>query len=642
MLRLRGIWLFCLLALLLLAGLVSCERGDVPGQALKEEVGDVCLAMRVGAISQTKADVSAIAEMNSAGASFRGLDKVYVIPFSGTDVIPGSEPLSLPLELPGFLPAGEAYIANAHLYKMHQAIPKGTERVLAYGKGLTQEQSTPVKIKQIYGSLVESGLNSVTADGFRFSPEAMYPSTTDRPQAALVIADALTTIVNGSSYTTTAYYGTGGESKEITVAWGGDLRDSNLSDCYQQLTADGRLLPGSGAGVSVLLTTLYKALKLESIDEVQYQLEIDGVTYDATKKVDEVESPLLYKDLFNGLRQEILSKMHALSTGNNPVLDINETDKTVAFHDQGVQGYPENLGLPSGAATVRWSPTGYVVPLQNGLDGIAALSDYCFPPALYYRANTSVKTSNDELDETAETAINQSTDWLGVLSTYYLSGAKVTNLTASMALEDPLNFAVGMLAATVQADKEDLLDNNYHTQVHLTDGLFPLTGIIIGRQYPQYFDFTPVYDPSASPEPRQYYLYDNQISGISLTATKSSEFRTLVLQTPKEKSVYVCLEFLNNSSNITFYGIDEGRIMPGHHFYLVGLLEVPSEKQKDENENELDSVFIQDRITSVNFTIKSLENAYSAIPDMGIPQLSIGVLAQLNWEMATPTEIWLD
>lgn len=641
MLRLRGIWLFCLLATLLSAGLVSCERKDAPGPNVKDDGGEVLLAMRVGTISQTKADVSAIAEMKSTAASFRGLDKVYVIPFSGSDILPGSEPLSLPLELPGFLPAGD-YNANAHLYRMHQAIAKGTERVLAYGKGLTQEQSTEVKTKQIYGSLIESGRNSATAEGFRFSPEPMYASTTDRPQEALAIAKALTTVVNGSSYTVTAYYGNEGKSKDVTIVWSGNLRDNNLSDCYQQLTAEGHLLPGSGAGVSVLLTTLYKALRLESIDEVQYQLDIDGITYDATKKVDNVESPLLYKDLFNGLRQAILHKMIELSEGDKPVLDIDPTAKTVVFHDSGVQGYPENLGLPSGAATVRWSPTGYVVPLQNGLDGIAALSDYCFPPALYYRANTSVKTSNDELDETAETAINQSTDWLGVLSTYYLSGAKVTNLTASMALEDPLNFAVGMLAATVQADKEDLLDNNYHTQVHLTDGLFPLTGIIIGRQYPQYFDFTPVYDPSASPEPRQYYLYDNQISGISLTATKSSEFRTLVLQTPKEKSVYVCLEFLNNSSNITFYGIDEGRIMPGHHFYLVGLLEVPSEKQKDENGNDLDSVFIQDRITSVNFTIKSLENAYSAIPDMGIPQLSIGVLAQLNWEMATPTEIWLD
>lgn len=623
--RLRSIWFFCLLTILLSAGLVSCEREDVLDG--KEQLGDheVCLAMRVGSVSQTKANVSVIEEMKPTGASFRGLDNVFVIPFSGNAVNPGSVPLSLALELPGFEPEG---VYNAHLYQMHQAIPKGTQMVLAYGKGLTQAQNTEVKTKQVYGSL-EVNVSGATAGDLRFSPVPMYASTTDTPQEALTIANTLTRIVNGSSYKITAYYGNGGASKEITVDWSGDLRDSNLSDCYQQMTAEGRLLPGSGSGVSVLLTSLYRALNLESIDEVQYKLEIDGVTYDARNGEGD---PLLYKDIFNGLRKEILDKMEALSKGVDPVLDINATDKTVAFHDGSVQGYPENLGLPSGAATVRWSPTGYVVPLQNGLDGIAALSDYCFPPALYYRANTAIKTSNDELDANI---INHSSDWPLILSTYYKSGAKVTNLTASMALEDPLNFAVGMLSATIQAGNEDLLDNNYHTQVHLTNTLFPLTGIIIGRQYPQYFDFTPVYDSQASPEPRQYYLYDNQISGVSLTSAKSSEFRTLALQTPQEKSVYVCLEFLNNSSSTTFYGIDEGRIMPGHHFYLVGLLEVPSDSQ-------FRSVFIQDHITSVNFVIKSLENAYSAIPDMGIPQLSIGVLAQLNWQMATPIELPLD
>lgn len=633
--KLRLIWLYCLLATLLLAVLVSCERGGVP-LSQEPKTSDVCLALRVGAFPQTKADVSTIAELKPTGASFRGLDKVYVIPFSGSGVIPTSEPLSLPLELPGFLPAGE-YNANAHLYKMHQAIPKGTELVLAYGKGLTQEQSNEVKTKQIYGSLKEeagfNGSAASTAADFRFSPEPMYGSATDLPTEALTIARALSTIVNGSSFTITAYYDNG-KSKDVTIPWSGNLRDNNLSDCYLQLTAEGRLLPGSGASVSVLLTTLYKALQLKSIDEVQYQLEVDGQTYDATKIVDSAESPLLYKDLFNGLRQVILDKMEIDLSDD---LSIDADEHTVAFKDEKVQGYPENRGLPSGAATVRWSPTGYVVPLQNGLDGIAALSDYCFPPALYYRANTPIKTSNDELDETV---INQSTDWSGVLSTYYVSGARVTNLTSSMALEDPLNFAVGMLAATIKAEKKDLLDNNYHTQITLADGTFPLTGIIIGRQYPQYFDFTPVYDAQASPEPHQYYLYDNlnldddPSTCISLTDTQSAEFRTLSLQTPDEKSVYVCLEFLNKSEK-TFYGIEEGRIMPDHHFYLVGLLEVPSD-------GEFRSVFIQDHVTNVNFTIKSLENAYSSIPDMGIPQLSIGVLAQLNWEMATPTEVWLD
>ena len=48
MLRLRGIWLFCLLATLLSAGLVSCEREDAPGPNVKDDGDEVLLAMRVG------------------------------------------------------------------------------------------------------------------------------------------------------------------------------------------------------------------------------------------------------------------------------------------------------------------------------------------------------------------------------------------------------------------------------------------------------------------------------------------------------------------------------------------------------------------------------------------------------------------
>ena len=604
---------------------------------------EICLAVRAETDSQTKADVSKISEISATGASFRGLDQVYIIPFaqSGTAVQPDSEPLSLPLELPGFQPTGKQY---SHLYQMHQAIPKSTAMVLAYGKGLSGTGDNPVKIKQVYGSLVEPSFDgsAATPGDLRFSPEPMYSSTTDRPQEALTIASALTTIVNGSSFTIDAYYLDGVEPKPITVPWGKEMtvikkEDSNLSDCYQQLTAEGRLLPGSGASVEVMLTTLYKALTLESIDGAQFQLEVDGVLYPAKKRVDNVESDLLYKDIFNGLREVIKGKMIGLTTDENHILDINTTAKTVQFHNTeelDLRNYPENRGLPSGAASVRWTPTGYVVPLQNGLDGIAALSDYCFPPALYYRANTLIQTSNEEVEDAT---IQQSRNWAGVLAKYYQSGGSVTHLTASMALKDPLNFAVGMLSATIQADKKDLLDRDYN-QITLADGVFPLTGIIIGRQYPQKYDFTPAY---TSEEDHQYYLYDSEIKGISLSASPSGEFRTLVLQTPPEKSVYICLEF-KNKSNTTFYGIDEGRIMPDHHFYLVGLLEVPDPKMKDENGKDLDAVFIQDRVTSVSFTIKSLANAYSTIPDMGIPQLSIGVLAQINWEMATPTEVWLD
>ena len=82
MLRFRGILFSCLLVMLLPAGFVSCEREKVLGKEVREEVCGVRLAMRVGTIPQTKANVSTISEMKPTDASFRGLDQVYVIPFA--------------------------------------------------------------------------------------------------------------------------------------------------------------------------------------------------------------------------------------------------------------------------------------------------------------------------------------------------------------------------------------------------------------------------------------------------------------------------------------------------------------------------------------------------------------------------------
>ena len=84
----------------------------------------------------------------------------------------------------------------------------------------------------------------------------------------------------------------------------------------------------------------------------------------------------------------------------------------------------------------------------------------------------------------------------------------------------------------------------------------------------------------------------------------------------------------------------EGKILPGHKFYLVGKLEVP-EYNPDDPKTYFRSVFIQDHITSVNFVIPSLENAHSAVPDMGLPQLALGVQIESNWNLSYPETVIL-
>ena len=182
-----------------------------------------------------------------------------------------------------------------------------------------------------------------------------------------------------------------------------------------------------------------------------------------------------------------------------------------------------------------------------------------------------------------------------------------------------------------------------YTQVSMTGDTFPLTGVVIGRQYPLHFDFTPVYDPDQPDEDQtQYYIYDSKFSNIYLkyTTDKTSlpKLRTLVCETPAEKEVYFSLEFRNDSDK-AFYGA-EGKILPGHQFYLVGKLEVP-EYNPDDPKTYFRSVFIQDHITSVNFVIPSLENAHSAVPDMGLPQLALGVQIESNWNLSYPETVIL-
>ncbi len=76
-------------------------------------------------------------------------------------------------------------------------------------------------------------------------------------------------------------------------------------------------------------------------------------------------------------------------------------------------------------------------------------------------------------------------------------------------------------------------------------------------------------------------------------------------------------------------------MLPGRKFYMVGKMELPTDPQK----RKFEQVFVQDHVTNLNCTIYSLAGAYNAVPNLGIPQLVIGVQTQVNWEMSSPTTV---
>ena len=622
MLRGRHILNLLLPAIMVPAVLVSCT-GDKPAaeEAKEEGAANVRLALHLGGSPYTKADLDAVTEMRDAPV-FRGMTDIRLIPFSrkGT-IVKEDKTLWYTISQPAIGSDGLIANNNAHLYSS-LPVPSRTASVLVYGKAPKSASGSGIASLHRDGSLLETGLTgfATAAESVVFAPQTMLPPGSSTPQAAQDIARALNDIIFGDTFTITAHYGDN-QSMTISVPWDGNIGDNNLRDCYDNMTLDGALIPGSGGNVSAMLTSLYRALDgYDIIAPWVYEVEKDGTVYEATK---DNGAPLLYADIYKGVRDMVLSRIRSCDA-----LSISDTGE-VSFKDQTVASYPENLGLPSGAAVVRWTPSGYVVPLENGLDGIAPISSYCYPPALYYYANTTLRTSYTEEVGVQYTAENTRED---ILSSY-TSGTVVTPNTRAVALTEPLEFAVGMLSATVKASDSLLQDNDGmdYTMVETGGSRLPLTGVIVGRQYPLNFDFTPKY--VSETETRQYYLFDDGISGIYLDTNPSPVFKTLCLQTPANKEVYFALEFRNDTGQ-SFRGA-EGRILPGHKFYLVGKLGFASDAA-------FDKVFMKDRVTTVNCVIKTLRNAHCAVPDMGIPQLSIGVETEVNWIMSSPTTVMLE
>ena len=668
-------------AVLLPAGLLSCNRISVFSSETDSATVAVDLSLSLGSAVQTKANVVTISEMDEDSPVFRGMEGVFMVPFENVAPIEeDSHPLSYSLVLPpiaggsvssAYNSESDTYASglvgtiNAHLYNSSDAnLPLKTSSVLIYGRAATapvEEGKTDADLKHLNGSLIVSGIGLPTAASLRFSPEAMLQDT---PTESEDIIDALNDVVFGPGedvtdtrlkfFSVDAYYAVSPEDPdhwkddEVTeykasMPWNGDIGDVVLRQCYEKMVQDGSLMFGSGANVEALITSLYQTLCQYTITQTNspsFELEKGGKVYELRKK-DEDGSyvKLSFADMYIGVREMVKER---IETCNMLVVDGNN----VSFKDPSVSAYPESLGLPSGAAVVRWTPTGYVVPQEDGMDGLAPISHFCYPPSLYYYSNTNIKTSDTESVRLAYTSTdnNANNTWSNVLSRY-TNGGTVTGNTRSVVLTSPLNFAVGMFKFSVKAAEDKLLDHSKLIMVPVTENSFPVTGIIIGGQYAQRFDFTPDYTPTAT----QYFLYDNLVSGLSknpgtengaeatpicLTTEASDYFRVLSLQTPDDKEVYFALELKNNSS-VSFYGV-EGLILPGHRFYLLGKLEVYPE---GDERRTADSVVVKDCFTTVNCVIPSFKNAHNAIPDLGVPQLGLGVIANLNWTLSSPTTV---
>ena len=162
--------------------------------------------------------------------------------------------------------------------------------------------------------------------------------------------------------------------------------------------------------------------------------------------------------------------------------------------------------------------------------------------------------------------------------------------------------------------------------------------MIISEQKNLGYDFTPKGE-------KMFYLYDSEVNDGSLpktylaysgTSVSRRNIQVLTVETEPQTDVHVALEFLNNSGS-DFYGHDGDRILAGSKFYLFGTLKYAD--AINNTDGPLASIFVQDHVTSVSFRVPSLAEAYSTIPDMRDPFLSVGVTADVSWVLSTPVSI---
>ncbi len=329
----------------------------------------------------------------------------------------------------------------------------------------------------------------------------------------------------------------------------------------------------------------------------------------------------------------------ATAIKNATYVDYDNETKQVTLKSA-YAGFPASLDLPDGAIALAYdaesgefgsSADKSFANRTSGSLNVAPTELYAYPASLWYYANTTINTSNEsEAAALASTTMS----WSDVLGEYATTNGAVTSSTRSIALVNPINYAVGRLDVKVKLNSANLDDAALPTATSIAcndEGKrFTLTGVLVGGQKNVGFDFTP--DTYAGSNTSAYTLYDKVMSNtINVTTTFGSANSTLVLETLADgetgSDATIAIELINNTGE-DFIGAD-GVIPAGGKFYLVGKLASASATTSPKK------VFLKDYTTTAQLNIIDLKHAYNGIPDLRTPTLEIGLSVDLSWTEGT-------
>lgn len=288
--------------------------------------------------------------------------------------------------------------------------------------------------------------------------------------------------------------------------------------------------------------------------------------------------------------------------------------------------YPQNVGLPDGAAQLKFEggAFSYIDSENIGNLSYTSMDRFVYPASLYYTTNTAIKTSTSRL------ADQYGADWDACLALYNGGGTSVEANTQSVALVNQIQYAVGRLdvaAKFASATVKDNLQEDFNTAAG--EGI-TLDGILVGGQKNVGWDFvTPINDTV-------YTIYDASVTSTKIGTEDIKDkvmAQTLALATAAGEKVRFAIELTNNT-DVAFTGVD-GIVPAGARFYLVGELEPQTSVANNR-------VFEQAYNTKANVTINSLAHAYNCIPDLKNPKLELGLSVNLKWTAGLVDDVTID
>ncbi len=480
----------------------------------------------------------------------------------------------------------------------------GVNRVSAYGRDRNHEDG------QAKGALVETYSDFEPANiGFRLKTIQTRDAylgiseTSDIETVPEQLADYLTAIAKASI----------GEGDGVKT-WKENATDSKLKLMYKnfinQLTGDvGDALPGSSANVKAWVIELKTKLG---------ELDLTEGSDDAA------------------IRTRIIALI----------------DEKLDALTQDWNNFPAKIGLPDGAAVLRWTGEKFEPETQTTtIADINNIERFTFPAKIYYYGNSPTMVSGDDLTDnfSSKSKWQKANDDDTDAALYGFTEGPITATTKTVAMKEPLHYAVAQLQLQLKQTSSGTLNDSKNTPIEVGNN-FKLTSIIVGGQLPVGSDFTPESAMTYYSEADMSFIYDSQVNTngannsdpsfyLSATADASSTINTLVLQSWTHRSLKLVLEFEYNGAN-PFEGFN-GSVYPGTKFYIVGEINPDSPVSVNDKEAAQNRVFTKDYITTVTANVTSLSKAYNVLPNLMSPRLEMGLELTPKWIHATTTDVIL-